>query len=109
MKRRTVALTYMGFDVLRLDREDVTALPYFERRAILEGLALHGPYWRTPDVFEDGRALWHAVCEHDLEGVVAKRRTSRYRSAERGWIKTQNRDYWRYKMEREGALKITRQ
>jgi hypothetical protein len=24
----------------------------------------------------------------------------------RGWIKTKNREYWRYEMEREGALRI---
>jgi hypothetical protein len=48
------------------------------------------------------------VCEHELEGVVAKRRASRYLSGERGWIKTKNRDYWRYEMDREGALKANR-
>jgi ATP-dependent DNA ligase len=34
-----------------------------------------------------------AICEHELEGVVAKRRTGRYVSGERGWIKTKNGDY----------------
>jgi hypothetical protein len=29
---------------------------------------------------------------------------SRHRSGERGWGKTKNRDYWRYQLEREGAL-----
>lgn len=28
---------------------------------------------------------------------------------ERGWIKTKNRAYWRYEMEREGAAKIRRE
>ena len=27
----------------------------------------------APEAFDDGRALWAAVCEHELEGVVAKR------------------------------------
>jgi hypothetical protein len=27
---------------------------------------------------------------------------------ERAWVKTKNRDYWRYELEREGALKISR-
>jgi hypothetical protein len=27
----------------------------------------------------------------------------------RGWIKTNNRDYWRYEMEREGAFKSRRE
>jgi ATP-dependent DNA ligase len=38
---------------------------------------------------------FEAVCAHELEGIVAKRRTSRYRAAERGWIKIKNRAYWR--------------
>jgi ATP-dependent DNA ligase len=36
--------------------------------------------------------LWEAVCEQELEGVVAKRRSGRYVPGERGWIKTKNRD-----------------
>jgi hypothetical protein len=47
--------------------------------------------------------------EHELEGVVAKRRTGRYVPGERGWVKTKNRDYWRYEMEREGAFKARRE
>ena len=58
----------------------------------------------TPQSFDDGEALWEAVCEHELEGVVAKKGSGRYVSSERGWIKSKNRDYWRWEMEREGAL-----
>jgi ATP-dependent DNA ligase len=36
-----------------------------------------------------------------LEGVVAKRLSSRYRPNERGWIKTKNPNYWRLDSERE--------
>jgi hypothetical protein len=53
----------------------------------------------------DGVALWHAVCEHELEGVVAKRRTGRYLPGRAGWVKVKNRDYWRYELEREGAIR----
>jgi hypothetical protein len=34
---------------------------------------------------------------------VAKRRSDRYVPGEGGWIKTKNRDYWRYELEREGC------
>ena len=44
----------------------------------------------------------------ELEGVVAKRLNEPYRSGERAWIKTKNRDYWRFEIEREAALKISR-
>jgi hypothetical protein len=41
-----------------------------------------------------------------LDSIVPKPRRSRYAPGERGWIKTKNRDYWRYEMEREGAFKV---
>jgi ATP-dependent DNA ligase len=41
------------------------------------------------------------VADLGLEGVVAKRLSSRYRSGERGWIKTKNPSYWRRDSERE--------
>jgi bifunctional non-homologous end joining protein LigD len=100
-----VPLTYMMFDVLSVDGESVASQSYSERRAILESLELDGRHWRTPQTFDDGEALWEAVCEHELEGVVAKPLRSRYVPGERGWIKIKNRAYWRWEMEREAALK----
>jgi bifunctional non-homologous end joining protein LigD len=105
MGRASAPVTFMAFDLLRLEGRDVLRLRYSGRRALLEELNLNGRSWRTPEAFDDGEALWAAVCEHELEGVVAKRRSSRYAPGERGWIKTKNRGYWRYEMEREGALK----
>lgn len=42
--------------------------------------------------------------ERGLEGVVAKRLRDRYWPGERGWVKTKNRAYWRWEIEREGAI-----
>jgi bifunctional non-homologous end joining protein LigD len=108
-RRYAVGLTYMVFDVLSVDGESVASQPYSARRLILEGLRLDGPRWRTPEAFDDGAALWEAVCAHELEGVVAKKRTGRYLPGERGWVKTKNRGYWRWELEREGASKIRRE
>jgi ATP-dependent DNA ligase len=83
-----------------LDRAKV-----FGRPQILEGVALDEPQWRMPEAFEDGHALSEAVCEHELEGVVAKRLHEPYHSGERRWIKVKNRSYWRYELEREGAIR----
>jgi hypothetical protein len=46
--------------------------------------------------------------DRELEGVVAKRRSGRYRPGERGWVKIKNRDYWRYEIERESAINMKR-
>jgi bifunctional non-homologous end joining protein LigD len=107
-RRDSIPLTYMAFDVLSVEGESVVSQPYSKRRLILEDLQLDGPWWRTPEAFDDGEALWEAVCEHELEGVVAKRRSGRYVPGQRGWIKAKNRDYWRWEMEREGALRRRR-
>jgi ATP-dependent DNA ligase len=55
------------------------------------------------EVFDDGAALGASVREHELEEVVAKRRSGRYLPGERGWSKVKNRDYWRWELEREGV------
>ena len=109
MRRATTPLTFIIFDVLSVEGRNVMDVPYAKRRGILERLGLNGGHWRTPEAFDDGHALWEAVCEHELEGVVAKRRSGRYVPGDRGWIKTKNRAYWRYEMEREGAFKSRRQ
>jgi ATP-dependent DNA ligase len=71
-------------------------------------MRLDGVQWRAPQTFDDGSALWEAVCEHELEGVVSKPRRGRYTSGERGWVKTKNRAYCRWELEREGALRQRR-
>jgi bifunctional non-homologous end joining protein LigD len=108
MRRTTAPLTFMAFDVLSVDGRNVMGLQYDERRAILEDLNLNDRFWRTPEAFDDGAALWEAVCGHQLEGVVAKRRSGGYVPGERTWIKAKNHDYWRWELEREGAFKARR-
>jgi|SRR5512133_1698573 bifunctional non-homologous end joining protein LigD len=81
-RRRHIRLTYIVFDVLRLDGVDLMRATYSERRAHLEALDLDSPHWQTPQTFDDGEALFDAVCAHELEGVVGKRRNGRYRPGE---------------------------
>jgi bifunctional non-homologous end joining protein LigD len=107
MRRQTVAVMFVIFDLLSLEARPTIRLPCRERRAELESLALNDVHWMTPEAFDDGSALFEAVCEHELEGVVAKRRSSPYRPGERLWIKTKNREYWRYEIERESAISVT--
>ena len=54
-------------------------------------LGLDGPSWTTCEAFEDGRALYAAVCELGYEGVVAKDRASLYGFGERGWVRSRTR------------------
>ena len=84
-------------------RRSTTHLPCSERRRILESLDLHGPAWCTAETFDDGPALFAAVVEQGLEGIVAKRLDGSYRPSERDWLKIKNRRYWRFGQELELA------
>lgn len=84
----------MVFDVLRLDGRDLTDLPLTQRRAILAGLRDDGlGAWQVPDPYDDGAMLFEATAAQGLEGVVSKRRDSRYRPGERSphWLKMPHR------------------
>jgi bifunctional non-homologous end joining protein LigD len=76
-----------AFDLLFLDGNDVRALPLVERRAMLKRL-VSGSKIRMSEGFDDGERLFKRACEMGLEGVVSKRRNSRYRSGRTmDWIK----------------------
>jgi bifunctional non-homologous end joining protein LigD len=87
-----VPATYMVFDLLRLDGEDLTYLPWHERRARLESLGLGGA-WQVPAAYDDGQMLYDATLAQGLEGVVSKRRSSRYTFDSRTshWVKLAHR------------------
>src|SRR3954447_12872383 len=89
--RAGIAVTLFVFDVLAAEGLPVTLSPYADRRAPLEQLDVEGPRVRLVATFEDGEALFAAVCERGLEVVVAKRDRDPYRPGERQWVKTKNR------------------
>ena len=97
----SVPMTLVIYDLLRSDGVDLTRRPYAERRQELEGHKLDGAAWTICERFDDGRALFTAVCELGFEGVVAKSHTSLYRPNDRGWVKVKNPNYWRRDAERE--------
>ncbi len=86
-------VTFVVFDLLRLGADDVIALPYDERRRLLEDAVTPGPRVVVPDAFDDGAALFATTEEQRLEGVVAKRRDSRYQPGVRSpdWVKVPHR------------------
>ena len=86
-------VAYVVFDLLWLDGHSVMALPYAERRELLERLELKGPNWQVPDhVVGDGRDLQAATRAQGLEGIVAKRLDSPYEPGRRSvaWRKIKN-------------------
>lgn len=90
---KTVPATLMVFDLLRLDGEDLSDRPLEERRALLEELPLADSRWQVPAAYDDGDMLFDATLQQGLEGVVSKRRGSRYRFDQRSddWRKLAHR------------------
>jgi bifunctional non-homologous end joining protein LigD len=87
-------VTLIAFDLLRLDGEDLCALPLSERRARLLGLGLDTVpdrmgAWHVPPTYDDGQMLLDAATAQGLEGIVSKRLSSAYRPGLRtkDWLK----------------------
>ncbi len=77
---------YHVFDVLWIDGRDVTSLSLDERLAILSGLPLLPPLGRVQAL--EGAAPWEGACAEGWEGVIAKRRDSRYEHRRsKQWLK----------------------
>jgi bifunctional non-homologous end joining protein LigD len=83
-------LFYHAFDVLYLDGYDLRQVPYRERKRLLKELvAAAGPTFIFVEYLEaDGALAFQHACRMGLEGLVAKRRESTYRSGRvESWIK----------------------
>ena len=88
---------FYAFDVLSIDGEDQTGLPLLERKRRLLRIM---PTIETRLLYLDhialrGCDLFHAACERDLEGIVAKWAGGTYRTNGRAtsWLKIKNREY----------------
>lgn len=79
------------FDAPIVAGEDRCTVPLADRRAQLAQLELP-PRCQQVAWHQDGDALWQATREVGLEGVVAKRESSRYRPGvrTRDWVKTKH-------------------
>ena len=86
-------VTFLVFDLLAWDGEDLTELPYAERRDRLDAVGASGHRWVATPWFRGGGAgVQAASLENGLEGVVAKRLASPYRPGARSpdWRKVKN-------------------
>ena len=86
-------VTYLVFDLLAWDGEDLIGLPYSERRQRLDELGPSGHRWAVTPWFRGGGAdVLAASQDNHLEGVVAKRLDSPYRPGVRSaeWRKVKH-------------------
>ncbi|MGD2102889.1 MAG: non-homologous end-joining DNA ligase [Acidimicrobiia bacterium] len=84
----TVGVNLVVFDVL-FHGEDVTGLPYEDRRDLLARLELPSPIVVPEPTPTQGTGLFEAVRQQGMEGIVAKRLGSRYQPGRRSedWLK----------------------
>ena len=92
LRGRRNPLIFYAFDILHLDGNDLRALPLVERRAKLKKLIGDegaGAVQFSEEFIGDAAALFRACAKHQLEGIVSKLASSRYRSGRtRSWLKT---------------------
>jgi bifunctional non-homologous end joining protein LigD len=69
-------LTYHVFDIPWLNGRDLTAQPLEDRIAVLDSLVFPPPLRRVERLTES--TPWERACAEGWEGVIAKRRDSRY-------------------------------
>ncbi|WP_245925372.1 ATP-dependent DNA ligase [Nocardia nova] len=88
----SVPVQLFVFDVLAIGDTDTTALPYVQRRDLLDELDLAGTLVRVPPYWTGiaPAQMLDAAADHGLEGIMAKRLDSIYRPGQRSrsWIKT---------------------
>jgi bifunctional non-homologous end joining protein LigD len=77
------------FDCLYLDGRNLMNEPLLKRKEWLkDAIRIESPY-RVSEIVEDGNSLFVAAQEHGLEGIMAKRRDSKYLPGKRSdcWYK----------------------
>lgn len=85
--------TFCAFDILYWDGEQVTDKPLFQRKKLLEKAIKETDRIAVSRYIEqNGTALYELAKKQDLEGIVAKRKDSRYYFDKRtkDWIKCKN-------------------
>jgi DNA ligase D-like protein (predicted ligase) len=82
-------IVFFAFDLLHLNGADLTGLPLDERRALLAELVEGSRVLLSSELPGTPQQVVEAVANLGLEGVIAKRRSSRYTAGERhtSWVK----------------------
>ena len=91
---KRIPVTLVVFDLVGLGDYDLRKLPLFMRRRLLQRVLPETKMIRRIDVFESDPSVLLSFCQqHRLEGIVAKRIDSPYRSGplrSDDWIKIKN-------------------
>jgi bifunctional non-homologous end joining protein LigD len=93
-RRNEASVFLYAFDLIELDGDDLRRDPLAVRKATLASLLAHAPPGlRFNEHMDeaDGPLVFQHACKLGLEGIVSKRKDSRYRSGRSpDWIKSKN-------------------
>jgi bifunctional non-homologous end joining protein LigD len=89
MQNRSQQAVFYCFDLLNFEGIDLRKLTYADRRRYLAQCLLPSPLVQLVHAADDGVALHDAAMASGLEGVIGKRKDSRYESGKRSgaWLK----------------------
>ncbi|MCY9665878.1 DNA ligase [Paenibacillus alginolyticus] len=83
-KRKPVV--FMAFDILYHCGIDVTGLPLERRKQLLEEILQETEHYRiVRPIKGSAKDFYKIVCQHGLEGIVIKKKDSRYEKGVRSW------------------------
>jgi bifunctional non-homologous end joining protein LigD len=92
LRSKSADLIFYAFDLLHLDAKDLRDCPLVERRRKLSEILRRNPdsvIQFSEEFVGDAAAFFRACAAHELEGMVSKLATSRYRSGKNTtWLKT---------------------
>jgi bifunctional non-homologous end joining protein LigD len=85
----TSPLVFYAFDILWFKGYSLEDLQLMERKDILSKAIIFNEVIRYSESFDQGIALFELIKKQEMEGIVAKRRTSKYQPGKRGndWLK----------------------
>src|SRR4051794_19957077 len=89
-RKNSGRVAFQAFDLLYLDGYDLRQTPFMERKRLLSDLLNDAPHRLSYVEYleADGEAIFAHACQLGLEGIVAKRKDSPYRSGrQESWIK----------------------
>jgi DNA ligase 1 len=96
-RKDSTPVSFVAFDVIEHEGKRVTNLPLLSRKEILADLVPTDSALLSKVQFVEGHgaAYYNAVCGQSLEGIVLKRKDSRYQVGKRSsdWLKIINYQY----------------
>jgi DNA ligase 1 len=95
--RDKTPVTFVAFDVIQHEGDNVTSLPLLQRKELLANvIPTDSPVLAKTQFIEGhGESYFDAIKAQDLEGIVLKRKDSRYEVGKRSqsWLKVINYQY----------------